>query len=277
MSKIPKKENSLRKIFNIEKPLIGTVHCLPFPGSPQYKNQNIEEIIEHAVEESKRYQEGGMDGVIIENEGDYPFLRPEDIGYETSSMAGIIAYAVSQVVDIPIGINILANAAITSLAVAKTSGASFVRVNQWANAYVANEGFLQGESAKALRYRKSIGGDDIKIFADVHVKHGSHAIVNDRPVAEQAGDIEFFDADVAIATGNRTGDPTPISEIDAIKSGTYLPVIIGSGLTEKNAAKIMSSADGAIVGSSLKKEGNWWNKVEVERVNKLVNEVNKLR
>lgn len=277
MSKIPKKENALKEIFNIKKPLIGTVHCLPYPGSPHYEGQNIKEIIKHAVEEAKSYEEGGMDGVIIENEGDYPFLRPEDLGFETASMAAIITYAVSQVVDIPIGVNILANAAIASLAVAKTAGVSFVRVNQWANAYVANEGFLQGESAKALRYRKEIGGQDIKIFADVHVKHGSHAIVGDRPVSEQAGDIEFFDADVTIATGNRTGDPTPVSEVESIREGTFLPVIIGSGLTEKNAEKIMKAADGAIVGSSLKKEGKWWNNVEVERVKKLVAQVNKLR
>ena len=45
------------------------------------------------------------------------------------------------------GVNVLANAALPALAVAKASGANFVRVNQWANAYVANEGFVEGEAA----------------------------------------------------------------------------------------------------------------------------------
>ncbi len=44
------------------------------------------------------------------------------------------------------------------------------------------------------------------MFADVHVKHGAHAITADRSIAELARDVEFFDADVAIATGQRTGD-----------------------------------------------------------------------
>lgn len=46
----------------------------------------------------------------------------------------------------------------------------------------------------------------VNCLADVHVKHGSHAIVADRPVAEQARDAEFFAADAMIATGSRTGD-----------------------------------------------------------------------
>ena len=145
------------------------------------------------------------------------------------------------------------------------------------NAYVSNEGFMQGESARALRYRSFIHAKNVKIFADVHVKHGAHAIVSDRPVEEQARDVEFYDADVAIATGQRTGDATPLSEIEIIQSGTQLPVIIGSGLNVTNARQLMQAADGAIVGSSLKKEGVWWNIVDVDRGKALVEEVEQVR
>jgi hypothetical protein len=96
-------------------------------------------------------------------------------------------------------------------------------------------------------------------------------------VEEQAGDVEFFDADVAIATGQRTGDATPVSEINVVRSGTTLPVIIGSGLNAENAGELMRAADGAIVGSSLKKDGVWWNEVDVARVRALVEEVDKIR
>src|SRR5437773_2087238 len=84
-----------------------------------------------------------------------------------------------------------------AIGVAKAGGASFVRVNQWANAYVANEGLVEGEAGKVLRYRAAIAAEHVRIFADVHVKHGAHAIVADRPLEELARDIEFFDADVA--------------------------------------------------------------------------------
>jgi hypothetical protein len=277
MGVFPRKENALLSIFHIAKPLIGTIHCRPFPGAPHYEDEDMEEVIAHAVAEGKRYREGGIDGLIVENGWDVPFSRPEDIGFETVAAMSVVASAVRKETALPIGVNLLANGALPAVAAAKACGAAFIRVNQWVNAYVANEGLLQGESARVMRYRSFIQAKNVKIFADVHVKHGAHAIVADRPVWEQAGDAEFYDADVTIATGQRTGDPTPLSEIEAIRKGTQLPVIIGSGLNQSNASELMKAADGAIVGSSLKKDGVWWNIVDVDRVKRLVDIVSALR
>ncbi len=277
MSKVPKKPSALVEIFEGEKPLVGTIHCRPFPGAPRYDGEPIDDIVDHAVEEATRYAEGGMDGVIVENGGDLPFLRPGDIPYETVTTMSVVADAVRREIDLPMGVNLLANGAVAGLSVAKPVQADFIRVNQWVNAYVANEGFVQGESAKAMRYRSNIDAEAVHVFADVHVKHGAHAMVGDRPVQEQAGDVEFFDADVAIATGNRTGDPTPVEEIEAIQEGTFLPVIIGSGLNADNAPRLLKVADGAIVGSSLKHEGGWWGTVDVDKVAELVEAVESIR
>ncbi len=234
-------------------------------------------IVRHAVEEARSYAEGGMDGIIVENSWDLPFLRPEDIWHETVATMSVVADSVRQATSLPIGINVLANAGEAAIAVAKASGASFIRVNQWVNAYVSNEGIVQGDSAKILRYRSTLKAEDVAIFADVHVKHGAHAIVADRTVEEQARDVEFFDADVAIATGNHTGDATPIGEIENIRSGTHLPLLIGSGLSVENAFDLLAKADGAIVGTSLKENGSWWGRVSVDRARALVREVSKLR
>jgi uncharacterized protein len=277
MAMLPQKENVLVKLFPAVKPLIGTIHCAPFPGAPRYRGESMNSIVEHAVEEARAYAEGGMDGLIVENAWDLPFLRPEDIWYETVATMSVVANQVREATCLPMGINVLANAGEAAMAVAKASRASFIRVNQWVNAYVSNEGFVQGNSARILRYRAVLQAQEVAIFADVHVKHGAHAIVADRPVEEQARDVEFFDADVAIATGNHTGDATPISEIENIRQGTQLPVIIGSGLTPANALELLAKADGAIVGTSLKENGAWWGRVSVDRVRTLVREVSKLR
>lgn len=277
MSMLPLKPSALQDLFERPKPLIGTIHCLAFPGAPRYENSSLASIIEHAVREGQAYEQGGMDGLIVENAWDLPFLRPQDIGYETVATMSVVANAVREATSIPIGINLLANAGLAALAVAKATQASFIRVNQWVNAYVSNEGFLQGDSARILRYRSHIDAREVRIFADVHVKHGSHSIVADRPVEEQARDVEFFDADIAIATGSHTGDATPLEEIQAVRAGTHLPVIIGSGLTSANAPKLMAAADGAIVGTSLKEGGVWWGTVDVERVKELVAAVDEVR
>ena len=128
-----------------------------------------------------------------------------------------------------------------------------------------------------MRYRAWIEAEDVKVMADVHVKHGSHTITSDRTLAEQARDNEFFDADILIATGQRTGDATPVSEVKGIQEGVTLPVIIGSGLTEKNCREIMGVADGAIVGSSIKEGGVWWGKVSVDQLKSLMKIVKDLR
>jgi len=277
MKVFPEKTNSVQEIFSISKPIIGMIHLKPLPGSPHYKGGSLDNVVEYALKEVKTYKEGGIDGLIVENGWDLPFSKPEDIGHETSAAMTYITKSIIEETDLPVGINVLANGAIPALAIAKATGAPFIRVNQWVNAYVANEGIIEGASAKALRYRTKIKGEDIKIFTDVHVKHGSHSIVADRSLKDMTHDAVFFDSDVLIATGSRTGDETDTSEIQGIKEHTDLPVITGSGLTSKNAQKILKFADGSIVGSWLKKDNCWWKEVDINRVKELMEEVYKIR
>lgn len=273
----PDKPDSLYEIFRVRKPIMGMVHLLPLPGAPRFRGGDLSHVITHAVADARAWHEGGADGLVFENAWDLPFPKPEDIGPETVAAMTAVIMEVKRVVPLPFGINCLANGAIPGLAIARATGASFVRVNQWVNAYVANEGIVEGPAARALRYRSYIKGETIKIFADVHVKHGSHAIVADRSLAEQTRDAVFFDADVLIATGNRTGDETPEAEITGIKQHTRLPVIIGSGISVQNARRLLALADGAIVGTALKRDGVWWNPVDVDRVRQLMEVVNELR
>lgn len=256
----------LGRIFGRRKAAIGVVHCAPFPGAPRHRGASTAGIIDAALADARAYAEGGIDGLIIENHGDVPFLRPRDIGPETAAMMAVVTERVRAATGLPLGINVLANAAITALAVAKAGGAAFVRVNQWANAYVANEGFVEGDAGISLRYRARIAAEDVAIFADSHVKHGAHAITADRTIAELTRDLEFFDADAVIATGQRTGDTATAEEIRAVKAATILPVLVGSGVRADNVGEIMAEADGVIIGSSLKRGGVWWEPVERERV-----------
>jgi len=260
------KANTVQDTFGRTKAIIGVIHCRPLPGSPAYDGDAVDAIVAHALEEAGRYERGGVHGLIVENHGDIPFSKPEDLGPETAAMMAVILDRVRQAVRIPVGVNILANGAIQALAVARAGGGSFVRVNQWANAYVANEGIIEGPAAAATRYRSWLRANGVKIFADVHVKHGSHAIVADRSIPELTRDAEFFDADVVIATGQRTGDAADLSEVRTIADATNLPVLIGSGVTTANAGDLLSIANGLIVASSLKEEGVWWTPVSERKV-----------
>jgi len=260
------RDSALLALFGKPKAIIGVVHSRPLPGAPAYEGEPMAAGYEYAVREAERYAAGGMDGVIVENHGDIPFAKPENIGPETAAVMAVMADRVGRAVGLPVGINVLANGAIIATAVAKAAGAAFIRVNQWANAYVANEGIIEGPAAKATRYRAWLHARGLKIFADVHVKHGAHAIVADRGIPELTRDAEFFDADVVIVTGQRTGDSAKMEEIAAVKGATALPVVVGSGVDADNIADILSACDGVIVASSLKRDGVWWNEVDPDRL-----------
>ena len=274
---LPDKPNALAELFGRPKPVIGVIHLRPLPGAPRYDGSPVRNVYAAAAADARTLAEGGIDGIIVENASDLPFSRPEDIGPETVAGLTAACLEVRSVVSTPIGITCVANGVIPALAVAKAVGARWVRANQWVNAYVANEGFLNGPAPRALRYRAAIGAGDVRVFADVHVKFGAHAITADRTVAEQATDAEWFDADVLIATGARTGSPTQVGEVEQVRAGTNLPVIVGSGLDADQVPSLFAVADGAIVGQWLKRDGLWWNPVDPARVARLMAAVEKLR
>ncbi len=271
------KPNAIQEIFGRRKAVIGVIHSLPLPGSPNYDGEPMEDVIAFAVAEAGRYKDGGVDGLIVENHGDIPFAKPDRLGPETAAAMAVMTDAVRRHSGLPIGVNVLANGAVQALAVAKAAGAAFVRVNQWSNAYVANEGLMDGPAGEATRYRAWLRAKSVRIFADVHVKHGAHAITGDRTITELARDNEFFDADVAIATGQRTGDSATMDELQTIASGTSLPVAVGSGVTPDNVGDIFTVADAVIVASYLKHDGAWWNPVDPERLQIFMQAVKKAR
>jgi uncharacterized protein len=274
---IPIKPNALKELFKNPKPIIAMIHLPPLPGSPRYSGMSMEDIIEYALHDADLLKSGEVDGLQVENIGDYPYLRPESIGHETTAILAVVVKEVRKATGMPVGVCCLANGAIPAIAACLAGGGRWIRAAEWANAYIADEGFVEAIAPQALRYRSNLRAMDIKIFADVHVKHGSHFIISDRPFEEQVADVEFFDADAVIVSGARTGSETPLERVVRAKQATFLPVLIGSGLNPENAEQLLKAADGAIVGSYMRKDGKFWNPVEMERVKKLMAVVKRLR
>lgn len=278
--KIYSPRKGFKELFPTVKPIIPTLHLLSLPGAPYYDGMTMDDIVEYTLKEVETLIECGVDGFIVENHGDIPFIKPERFPIETIAAMSVVGLEVSKMAkkhNLAVGVNCLANAAIPALSIAKAISADFIRINQFVNAYVANEGFVEGLAGDILRYRKNIGADDISIFADVHVKHGSHAIVADRTIEEQAKDVLFFSGDALICTGQRTGDAPTDEELRAIKISPSIPVLVGSGMTPDNVERIFKVADGGIVASYFKKDGLWYNTVEKDRTMKFMDKVRDLR
>jgi membrane complex biogenesis BtpA family protein len=258
----------LTSLFSNPKPIIGMIHVGALPGTPASK-QPIDQIIVQAAREAAIYRDYRIDGVIIENMYDVPYLRGS-VGPEIVAAMAVIGQRVKHESRLPTGIQILAGANIEAIAVAHAAGLDFIRAEGYAFAHVADEGLIESSAARLLRYRRMIGADRVQVWADVKKKHSSHAITADITLGATAEAVEFMRGDAVIVTGNVTGDPPRLPDVQEIKAHCRLPVLIGSGIDTHNIAEFYRAADGFIIGSYFKVDGNWANEIDVGRIEKLI-------
>ena len=201
---------------------------------------------------------------MIENTHDRPYLK-KSAGPEISAAMSVVASEVRRAVPLPLGIQILAGANSASIAVAHAAGAGFVRVEGYVFSHVADEGIIDAEAGALLRYRRAIGAEHVRVFADVKKKHAAHAITADVDIVETAKAAEFFLADGIIVSGVSTGQPTDPAEVDAVSRAVGVATLVGSGITPDNIRQY-PGADAFIVGSWIKQGGLWSNPLDHERV-----------
>jgi membrane complex biogenesis BtpA family protein len=263
--------SDLSTIFATPKPVIGMVHCWPLPGAPGYRGYGMAEIIEHAVADAYALAEGGCHGLIVENMWDIPFRAGSHVQPESIAAQAVVAHAVRQAVpELPLGINLVHNGGVALLGIAIAAGADFIRVCMFTGAGVWDAGsWDEGCAADLMRRRSELHAGHIKIFADVDKKHSVRF-----PGIDLATHIEwtnFFGADAIIISGRMTGDAPDIAKVQSARAlAGSTPILLGSGTDERNIAAFMEVADGVIVGSSIKAEGEIANPVDVDRVRRFV-------
>ncbi len=261
--------------FETAKPVVGVIHVGALPGTPASR-ASVGELAELAAREAALYRDGGVDGLMVENMHDVPYLRGS-VGPEVVAAMAVVARAVKAEGRLPVGVQILAGANVESLAVAHAAGLDYVRVEAYAFAHVADEGLIQSSAAEVLRFRRKIGADGVRVWADVKKKHSSHAITADVGLGETCAAVEFMRGDAVIVSGSATGEPPRAADVREAKSHCRIPVLLGSGVTPENVAEFYDAADGFIVGSYFKEGGLWSNTVESGRVERLVGAVRGLR
>ena len=256
----------IESLFGVKRALIGVVHLQALPGTPASK-LDVATIKSIAINEAGIYQEAGFHGILIENTHDRPYLKIA-VGPEIVAAMSVVGAEVRRAVSLPLGVQVLAGANSSALAVALACDATFVRVEGFVFAHVADEGLIESSAGNLLRYRRAIGADHIRVFADVKKKHSAHAITADVNIAETAKAAEFFSVDGVIVSGLATGQAAEPGEVAAVADAVTVPTMVGSGITAENIT-LFSKADALIVGSSIKKDGLWSNPIDVPRARKL--------
>lgn len=265
----------LNALFKTSTPVIGVVHLLPLPSSARWQG-SLPAVMDRAVQESVALASGGVNGIIVENFFDAPFTKGAVDPAVVSAMT-VVVTRLRQLVAVPIGVNVLRNDAQSGLAIAACTGAEFIRVNVLTGVMATDQGVIEGDAHRLMRYRKELEAD-VKVFADVLVKHAApvgSSMAPEIAMANAVADtIHRGLADAVIVSGGATGHPPTSQDLASAKAAAgKTPVLVGSGANVDNIPKLMQSADGVIVSSSLKRWGQIEQPVDPNRVGQFMDAI----
>ena len=229
-------------------------------------------VIDAALADAHALADGGIDAFIVENWGDAPF-GPGRVEAPAVAALAVVAREIRRALPAAtLGVNVLRNDGRSALAVATATGASFIRVNVHAGGVLTDQGIVQTDAYALLRERRLVSAD-VAILADVQTKHAA-------PLAPVDIELETRDvvhrglADGIIVSGRATGEPTALTDLKRVRGAVQdVPVFVGSGVTPETALELLSVADGLIVGTYVKHEGDVDQPVDPARVRRLVDAV----
>jgi membrane complex biogenesis BtpA family protein len=256
-----------RKIFPEGKPLIAMAHVPPLPGTPLYDAEGgMERVVRSVREDLGILLEAGFDAVMFCNEGDRPYsLRA---GYEgVAALTRVVAELAPR--DRPFGVDFLWDPR-AALAVAVATGASFMR-EVATGVYESDMGLWDTDAAALLRERRRLDADHLAVFMNVTPEFASQ--IGRRTVGELARSAAVSSlADAILVSGPMAGAEPELEAVREAKEavGEAVPVLVNTGAKATNIAAFLEVADGAIVGSDLKRDGYTWNPVDPERVRRFM-------
>ena len=258
----------IHSLFGTDRALVGVIHAQALPGTPANR-LDVAAIASAAAAEAEIYASAGFHGLVLENTHDRPYVKAAAVGPEIVAALAVIGAEIRRACKLPLGVQVLAGANRAAVAVAHACGAVFARVEGFVFAHVADEGLIEASAGDVLRFRRAIGAESVRIFADIKKKHSAHAITSDVDIAETAKAAEFFSVDGVVVSGTATGSPTDPRDVQLVSSAVGVPVIIGSGVTPENIA-LYPTANAFFVGSSVKSTGNWSGALDSSRCRAVV-------
>jgi membrane complex biogenesis BtpA family protein len=264
----------LRQLFGIDKPVIAMAHFGPLPGTAMYDPaRGVEGLVEALRADVRALLDGGVDGILFCNEGDRPYALKAP-AEALATMGRVIADLRPR--DRPFGVDYLWDP-MAAMAIAAATGAAFVR-EVVAGVYESDMGLWAPDAAALLRYRRELGAEEVRIFHNVTPEFASP--LGSRTPAERARSaLTSSLVDAILVAGPRAGAAPDKATIAAIQAEVHgeVPVFLNTGARADNIADFLEVADGVIVGSGLKLDGNTWNAVDPVRVRSFMSVVQTVR
>lgn len=266
--------NWLNELFKTEKPIIGMLHLKALPGDPNYDDKNgMTWIIKEAQKDLESLQDGGVDAIMFSNESSLPYLHEVE-PITIACMARIIGELHSRI-RVPFGVNILWDPS-ASIDLAVATGALFVR-EIFTGVYASDFGLWDTNCGKVIRHRNALGGNRIKLLFNIVPEAASY--LGKRSIQQIAKSTVFnTHPDGLCISGLTAGEVTSKNTLEEVKAVVQdTPIFANTGVCMENIEQQLSIADGAIVGTSFKRDGYIWNEVDGKRVSDLMAKVRQFR
>jgi membrane complex biogenesis BtpA family protein len=264
----------LKDLFHVEKPIIAMCHLKALPGDPGYNPQTgMDAVIEAARADLRALQDGGVDAVMFSNEASLPYLtKVEPI--TLACMARVIAELRGDI-RAPFGVNVLWDPA-ASIDVAVSTGASFVR-EIFTGVYASDYGLWNTNCGEIIRHQHAVHGQHVRLFFNIVPE--SAVYIAERHVVDIAKSTVFVaKPDALCVSGLTAGTETPVETLRLVKEAVPdTPVFANTGVRLANIEQMLAVADGAIIGTTFKREGYIWNEVDGQRVSIFMRKVHELR
>lgn len=257
-----------REIFaGVDKPLIAMAHVPALPGTPLYNGGGgVPGIIRHVREEVAALVGAGFDAVMFCNEHDRPYTLKADL-VASAVMARVVTECRPD--EIPFGVDYLWDAE-CALATAVATGASFMR-EVATGAWESDMGHWAPDAAGLMRRRRYLDAERLAIFMNVTPEFAS--TTGQRTPVEAAMSVAISSMpDAILISGPMAGAEPTVSVIAEVRKAVpaKTPVLLNTGGRPDNIAQYLEFADGCIVGSSLKVDGDTWNRVDPARAKAFV-------
>lgn len=250
------------------KKIIGMIHLLPLPDCQ--KHPGMKKVVKQALHDLTVLEIGGVNAVLVENENDHPHqvkASPKIVAAMTQVVGAVVKQA-----KVPVGIEVLLNDPQASLAIAKITGAKFIRTDYFVDKMWQKEyGVMEINPKKLLAYIKKIKADSVKILADIQVKYAK-LLEKGKTISQSVKQAIKAGANGVIVTGNFSGQAPKLKDLQEAKlAAGNSPVYVGSGFSFTNTKQLLQFSDGAIVGTSLKTKG----KIDFKKVKTLMTLIKK--
>jgi membrane complex biogenesis BtpA family protein len=263
-----------RQLFGDVKPVIAMVHIKATPGSPLYdEERGLDGMVADARADLRALQAAGFDAVMFGNEHDRPYELEVDVA-ATATMAYVIG-RVRDEVSVPFGVNVLWDPRST-MALAAATGARFVR-EIFTGTYASDMGPWNPDAGAALRYARRLGARDVVTLYNVSAEFAYSLDRRSLPDRARSAVVSSI-PDAVLVSGAITGEPAAMSDLEAVKHVLPdTPVLANTGVRHETVAEVLGVADGVIVGSALKVDGDTWAMVDPERARDFMDRVRATR